>query len=507
MGIGFGELGLVAVSKRKERRIRLPSRRPYDHTIPLDPSIKDPARSLYPLNQSESKTLSDYIDDHLKKGFIEPSQSPIGAPILFAKKKDGSMRLCVDYRALNNATMKNKYPLPLIGESLDRLSSAVFYFFQKSIFWKTAFRTRYGHFQYNVMPFELTNAPASFQNLINDVLSPYLDTFVIVYLDDILIYSKSQAEHVLHVQKVLEKLQEAQLFAKATKCEFHRDRVEFLDYIVTNNGITMDESKVSSIKNWPLPKNVKDVQIFLGFANFYRRFIEGYSSVAHPLTRLTRKDIAFEMDDNAIKAFEDLNNAFTTAPVLAHFPPGVQCTLETDASDFTIVAVISQPVDGSLHPVAFWSRKMTPAELKYDIHDKELLAELTFPPLFSPPQKPRIFRDVQGTQSPANPDGPKHYNFELKHRPGTLSAKPDALSRRTDYQDGTKASEGSPVILSDPLRFKVSANVATSAEPAIADPFPELTEILINEQEKDPALRQTLQKFSEQENLDTQDQR
>ncbi|SGZ31712.1 BQ5605_C045g12237 [Microbotryum silenes-dioicae] len=303
----------------------------------------------------------------------------------------------------------------------------------------------------------------------SSTMCPFLDTFVIVYLDDILIFSKLEDLHRQHVRQVLAKLREAQLFAKATKCEFYQDSVEFLGYVVSSQGIMMDTSKVASIHDWPTPKSIKNVQIFLGFANFYRCFIKGYSALAHPLTHLTKKDVPFESNDEALQAFEQLKLAFTTTPILAHFQPGVQCTLKTDASDFAIGAVISQPVDGKLHPIAFWSRKMLPSELNYEIHDKELLAVVLN-------QRQARWAELLA-----------HYNFEIKHRPGTLSGKPDALSRCTDYQDGTKASEGSPVVLLDP------------------NSFPELLDILVKTQESDPTLRQIIQNFAEGKYLDTHD--
>ena len=234
------------------------------------------------------------------------------------------------------------------------------------------------------MPFGLTNAPATMQALVNDVLREYLDVFCVAYLDDILIYSKTLEEHIEQVRKVLRALQQKSLLVKLEKCEFHKQSVRFLGYILTINGIKMDPKKVEAVLNWPTPTSVKELQSFLGFANFYRRFIEGYSRITAPLTDLTRKDPdgskhqgkqPFTWGTTAESAFQALKKKFTSAPILATFDPERQIVLETDASDYAIGMCISQPdPEGRLRPVAFYSRKMIPAELNYEIHDKELLA-------------------------------------------------------------------------------------------------------------------------------------
>jgi hypothetical protein len=217
----------------------LPSHRPYDHVIPLIPGETPPFGPIYSLSEVELKALSDYIEEHLDKGFIQPSSSPAGAPILFVKKKDGSLRLCVDYRALNKVTIKNRYPLPLISEMLDRLRSARYFTkidlrgaynlvrIAEGEEWKTAFRCRYGHFEYTVMPFGLTNAPATFQHFMNDIFRDLLDQSVVVYLDDILIYNADEKVHQKHVRAILERVRSAMLYAKTEKCEFHLSEIEF----------------------------------------------------------------------------------------------------------------------------------------------------------------------------------------------------------------------------------------------------------------------------------------
>jgi Reverse transcriptase (RNA-dependent DNA polymerase)/RNase H-like domain found in reverse transcriptase len=242
--------------------------------------------------------------------------------------------------------------------------------------WKTTFRTRYGSFEWVVMPFGLTNAPAAFQCFMNDIFSDLLDICVLVYIDNILIYSDTPEEHRKHVKEVLQRLRKQKLYAKAEKCEFHRDTVEYLGYILSPTGLTMAEDKISAIQDWPEPRKVKDVQSFLGFANFYRRFIYNYSNITVPLMHLTRKGTPWNFTDECRSTFETLKKAFTMAPILSFWIPESQLVLETDASDYTLAAILSivSPDNGEIHPIAFHSRTFSAPELNYDLHDKELLA-------------------------------------------------------------------------------------------------------------------------------------
>ena len=412
----------------------LPEHGPQDHAIDLH-SGTPPFGPLYNLSNTELKVLRTYLDDNLTKGFIRESSSPAGAPILFVKKKDGSLRLCVDYRGLNRLTIKNRYPLPLISEALDRLVGAQVYTkldirsaynlirIKEGDEWKTAFRTRYGHFEYRVMPFGLANAPATFQGHINAILRDYLDVFCIAYLDDILIYSEDPAQHTEHVRRVLERLQKHNLYVKLEKCEFHTKQVGFVGFIITPGGVSMERSRIAAIQDWPIPKTHRDVQVFLGFANFYRRFIYGYSKITKPLSSLLeggkagKFSQAFVWTPEAERAFNGLKESFTTAPILVHYNPELPLRLETDACGYAIAGILSQPhplslpgprPDGKLslpgkqpddaepagkrrktstqpedsssnpqahwHPVAYWSRSMTAAERNYGGPDQELLA-------------------------------------------------------------------------------------------------------------------------------------
>ncbi|GAA5907915.1 hypothetical protein JCM5296_006131 [Sporobolomyces johnsonii] len=479
----------------------------------------------------ELEVLADYIQKNLRSGFIRPSTSPIGAPILFIKKKDGTLRLCVDYRKLNSVTRKNRYPLPLIDETLNRLSGAAYFtkldlrngYHQLRIAegdeWKTAFRTRYGHFEYQVMPFGLTNAPAAFQNLINDTFRPFLDSFVVVYLDDILVYSKTREEHVKHVKTVLNTMRQACLFAKAEKCSFDEPSTEYLGFLVDREGIRMDPKKTESVRSWPQPSNLREVQSFLGFANFYRRFIKDYSKIAHPLTRLTKKTVDFDMDDAAVAAFDTLKSAFEGDRILRHFRPGLPIELETDASDFALGSVISQRhEDGKLYPVAFRSRKFDHAELNYEVHDKELLAIVDaarqFRPFLEYVSAPtKIFSDHANlqyffTSRVLNRRQARWYetiselSLTLHHRPGHRQGKTDALSRRADYAEGAKASEGKPILFFPPSRI-----AASHVRKSLDDAWPAFQELIAAGQDQDDDVRQILQDLRLEENLSDHDER
>ena len=447
----------------KEKADKLPDHSLYDHTIPLENGASPPFGPIYRLSEVELQALRDYLEENLGKGFITASSSPAGAPILFSKKKDGSLRLCVDYRGLNKITIKNRYPLPLISEMLDRVSKATYFSkidlrgaynlvrIKSGEEWKTAFRCRYGHFEYRVMPFGLTNAPATFQHFMNDTFRDYLDRFCVIYLDDILIYSNSLAENKTHVKLVLARLRSARLFAKPEKCQFHMTEIEFLGFLISARGISMDPGKVSAITSWPPPRSVHDIQVFIGFANFYRRFISNYSKITSPITSLLKKNINFIWSEAAQKAFDYLKLRFTSAPILRHFDANRPSIIETDASDFAIACIISQLDDKNiLHPVAFYSRKLTPAEINYEIYDKEMLAIVTAfkewrPYLEGSQHKITILTDHRNlewftetkkyTRRQARwAELLAGYDFIITYRPGRKGGKPDALSRRGDYQ-------------------------------------------------------------------------
>ena len=375
----------------KELADQLPPKRYIDHEIPLEFGKRPYFSPLYNLSQKELQVQKRYIEEQVIKGFIRPSQSPAASLIIFVNKKDtDKLRPCVDYRKLNEITVKDRGPLPLINETLDRLQKAKIYTkldlqnaynsirIKERDEWETAVRTRYGLFEYLVIPFGLTNAPATFQRFITDVLREYMDVTCVIYLDDILIFSEDEKEHIQHVKKILAKLQAAKLYAKLSKCQFSVAKTEFLGYIIEPGDITTDPRKVQAIVEWDISRNVKDVQSFLRFANFYRRFIKEYSKIAEPLTSLTRKDKKFVWNAEAHKVFNELKQRFMESPILAFFDPEREVVIETDASDHTIAGVISQSDDqGRLKPLAFYSKKLGPAECNYQIYEKELLAIVT----------------------------------------------------------------------------------------------------------------------------------
>ena len=446
----------------KIRATTLPPRRPYDHQIELEDGTSLPFGPIYSLSEVEQLALKQFIEENLSSGLIRPSQSSAGAPILFIKKKDGTLRLAVDYRGLNRITKKDRYPLLLIPNLLDRLRSATIFTkidlrraynlvcIAEGDEWKTAFRTRFGSYEFLVMHYGLTNAPASFQRFMNDVFKDMLDVCVVVYLDDILIYSRNAADHTRHVQEVLRRLRSNDLYAKLEKCDFSVDTTNFLGFIISPNGLEMDEAKIKVIQDWPALRKVKDVQSFLGFANFYRRFIDGYSALTVPLTRLTRKNHPWYWSPACNAAFRLLKDAFTSAPILHHFDPSLPPIVETDASDYAIAGILSLLTDdGDVRPVAFFSRTLTGAELNYDTHDKELLAIFhAFKTwrhyLESPHHTIDVVTDHKNleyfsttktlTRRQARwSEYLSAFNMVIRFRPGKLGEKPDSLTRRADY--------------------------------------------------------------------------
>ena len=374
------------VFSRKEADT-LPKHGPYDHTIHLKEGTQAPVSTLYSMSRDEALELRWYLDENLSKEFIRASRSDAAAPVLFVKKPEGGLHFCVDYRGLNVITVKNRYPLPLISETLNHLSWAriftklnIIAAFNRLCIWEgnealTAFCTHFSLFEYLIMPFGLCNSSASFQNYINDTLREYLDDFCTAYLDDILIYSEIEAEHEIHVKHVLQKLHEAGLQADITKCAFHVKKISYLGLIIITEGIKMNSVKVSTIVKWLTLMNVKDVQSFLGFTNFYRRFIYGYSKLASPLTHLIKKNVLFEWTTECQSAFDALKKAFMSDVILRHYNLDLKIIVETDTSDYVSGGILSQyNKNGVLHLIAYFFKKHNSAECNYEIYDKELMA-------------------------------------------------------------------------------------------------------------------------------------
>jgi hypothetical protein len=328
----------------------------------------------YRMSSDQLLELKKQIKELLEKGFIRPSSSPWGAPVIFVEKKDGTQRMCVDYRLLNDVTIKNKYPLPQIDDLFDQMRGAKVFskidlrsgYHQMRIrlsdIPKTAFTTRYGLYEYTVMSFGLTNAPAYFMYLMNKVFMEYLDKFVVVFIDEILIYSKNKKEHEEHLRLGLQKLREHQLYAKFSKCDFWLKKVSFLGHIITDGGIIVDQAKVIDVLKWEPPRTVKEIRSFLGLAGYYRRFIEGFSKIARPLTSLLEKDKEFKWTDACQASFEELKRRLTTAPVLVM--PDLQKSFDVycDASRQGLGCVLMQED----HVIAYASLQLRKrAELPY----------------------------------------------------------------------------------------------------------------------------------------------
>ncbi|KAA0060440.1 retrotransposon protein [Cucumis melo var. makuwa] len=337
----------------------LPPDREIEFTIELLPGIAPISQAPYRIAPSELKELKMQLQELVDKGYIRPSVSPWGAPVLFVKKKDGTLRLCIDYRQLNKVTIRNKYPLPRIDDLFDQLRGAALFSkidlrsgyhqlkVRESDIAKTAFRTRYGHYEFRVMPFGLTNAPAVFMDLMNRIFHRYLDQFVIVFIDDILVYSVDRESHEEHLRIVLQTLREKQLYAKFSKCEFWLEQVVFLGHVVSAKGVSVDPQKVEAIVNWGRPISATEVRSFLGLAGYYRRFIEDFSRLALPLTALTRKNVKFEWSDKCEQSFQELKKRLVTTPILALPVTGKDYVIYCDALRLGLGCVLMQ--DGNLN--------------------------------------------------------------------------------------------------------------------------------------------------------------
>ncbi|KAD2805401.1 hypothetical protein E3N88_38778 [Mikania micrantha] len=358
----------------------LPPIRQVEFRIYLVPGANPVAKSPYRLAPSEMQELSSQLQELLEKGFIRPSFSPWGAPVLFVKKKDGSFRMCIDYRELNKLTIKNRYPLPRIEDLFDQLQGATCFskidlrsgYHQLRVtdedIPKTAFRTRYGHYEFVVMPFGLTNAPAVFMDLMNRVCRPYLDQFVIVFIDDILIYSKTEQEHEDQLKKVLELLRAEQLYAKFSKCEFWLKEVHFLGHVINKDGIHVDPAKIEAIKNWTTPSTPTEIRSFLGLAGYYRRFIANFSKIALPLTTLTQKSQAFIWGQKQEDAFQLLKQKLCNSPILSLPEGSDDFIVYCDASNLGLGCVLMQRDK----VIAYASRQLKVHEKNYTTHDLEL---------------------------------------------------------------------------------------------------------------------------------------
>ena len=494
-------------------KLKLGPHRPEDLQIREEPGSIPVFKKVYRLSPPQIIELKSQLSKMLAAGVIRPSQSPYGAPVLFAPKKDGGLRLCIDYRALNSQTIKDKFPIPHAEDLFDNLGQSKV--FSKidlfSGFWqtrvhensveKTAFRTPFGHYEWQCMPMGLTNSPSVFQRLVSRLLG-HLD-FVEVFIDDILIHSIDHSSHLRHIQTVLTILQSNELTAKLSKCEFFADSVDFLGHVVSKDGISVDSNKTDAIRDWPTPLDIHELRSFLGLANYYRRYVEFYAEICLPLFPLLSKDTPYVWTDDHTLAFETLKTKLTTAPVLQPYNPHTRPVLVTDASKFALGATLMQDSGNGLKPVAFYSRKFIPAEINYTTREQELLAirdalkvwrhYLTGMPIeIHTDHESLKYLQTQPTESlsPRLARWQQHLaNFDFDrviHVRGKDNVVADALSRRPDfakllpifslplYYYSTSVPDGSgfshPVSLSD-LSTPVNTSLADLVAAQVSDPF------------------------------------
>ena len=392
----------------------------------------------------------------LEQGVVQHSSSPWSSPIVMVKKKDGSWRFCVDYRKLNSVTHQDTYPLPRIDATLDSLSGAAYFttLDLASGYWqveveeqdkeKTAFSTPQGHFEFNMMPFGLTNAPAAFQRLMDCVLAGLRGEQCLIYLDDIVVFSKTFQEHIVRLTNVFQALRQAGPTLKLSKCNFAQREVKYLGHIVSAAGVRPDPTKIEAVSTYPVPNNVKELRQFLGLANYYRRFVADYSNVAALLHRLLTKENGFHWDSNCQNAFEELKNRLVSPPILAFPDFKEKFVLYTDASDSAIGAVLSQIQEGKERVIAYWSRQLQKAERNYSTTEKEALAAVAaikefYPYLYgfhftlvtdhSPLTSLRGLKDIGGRLTRWM-IYLQQFTFQFEYRPGRSHGNADAVSRR-----------------------------------------------------------------------------
>ncbi|KAL0537323.1 hypothetical protein IC582_026300 [Cucumis melo] len=487
----------------------LPPHREVEFSIELEPGTVPISRAPYRMAPAELKELKVQLQELLDKGFIRPSVSPWGAPVLFVKKKDGSMRLCIDYRELNKVTVKNRYPLPRIDDLFDQLQGATVFskidlrsgYHQLRIkdedVPKTAFRSRYGHYEFIVMSFGLTNAPAVFMDLMNRVFREFLDTFVIVFIDDILIYSKTEAEHEEHLRMVLQTLRDNKLYAKFSKCEFWLKQVSFLGHVVSKAGVSVDPAKIEAVTGWTRPSTVSEVRSFLGLAGYYRRFVENFSRIATPLTQLTRKGAPFVWSKACEDSFQNLKQKLVTAPVLTVPDGSGSFVIYSDASKKGLGCVLMQ--QGKV--VAYASRQLKSHEQNYPTHDLELAAVVFALKIWRHylyGEKIQIFTDHKSlkyffTQKELNMrqrrwlELVKDYDCEILYHPGKANVVADALSRKVSHSAALITRQAP--LHRDLERAEIAVSVgAVTMQLAQLTVQPTLRQRIIDAQSNDPYL-------------------
>ncbi|KAL1191712.1 RNA-directed DNA polymerase-like protein [Cardamine amara subsp. amara] len=486
----------------------LPPSRSDPFTIELEPGTAPISKAPYRMAPAEMAELKKQLGELMEKGFIRASSSPWGAPVLFVKKKDGTFRLCIDYRGLNRVTVKNRYPLPRIDELLDQLRGATWFSkidlasgchqipIDEVDVRKTAFRTRYGHYEFVVMPFGLTNAPAAFMKLMNNVFREHLDEFVIVFIDDILVYSKTREDHEHHLRIVMSKLREHKLFAKLSKCSFWQREIGFLGHVVSDKGVSVDSEKIRAIEDWPRPRNATEIRSFLGLAGYYRRFVKGFARMANSLTKLTGKDVPFVWSEECELSFCKLKEMLTNTPVLALPEPGVPYVVYTDASKIGLGCVLMQKDK----VIAYASRQLKKHEGNYPTHDLEMAAVVFALKIWRSylyGEKVQILTDHKSlkyifTQPELNlrqrrwMEFVADYDLEIAYHPGKANLVADALSRKRVVKDTEKDME-SLVCMIGSLRLNVLTEETEPLGLGAADQADLLSRVRIA-QEKDAHL-------------------
>ncbi|KAJ0810360.1 putative nucleotidyltransferase, Ribonuclease H [Helianthus annuus] len=433
---------------------QLPPAREQDHRINLLPDKPPVSVKPYRYPHFQKQEIERLVAEMLHQGLIRPSTSPFSSPVLLVRKKDGTWRFCVDYRALNAITVRDRFPIPSIDELFDELHGAKFFskldllagYHQIRLHtgdeFKTAFRTHEGHYEFLVLPFGLTNAPSTFQRLMNEVFRPFLRKFVLVFFDDILIYSTSWAQHLSHIRCVLQLLLANNLVAKRSKCVFGQQRIGYLGHFISSAGVAVDPEKITSIQNWPTPTSIKDIRSFLGLAGYYRRFIRHFAQVASPLTDLLKKSVEpFEWSSSAQEAFVTLKHLLSSAPVLRLPDFSKPFILETDASGTGIGAVLSQ----EHHPLAFFSQKLSDRLQQASAYTREMYAITQSIAKWRQYLLGHRFTIITDQQSLRNlndqviqtPEQHKWlgkllgFDFDIIYRPGKHNEAADALSRLT----------------------------------------------------------------------------
>ena len=433
----------------------LPPSRPTDHAIDLVPGATPPRHRIYRVALSERAELEKQINEYLAAGHIERAQSPYGAGVLFAEKKDGTKRLCVDYRGLNAITKKDRYPMPRTDDAIDRMAGSRFFskidlrsgFHQILIKpehrERTAFQVESGSYQFLVMPFGLANAPATFQRTMEMAFDDYRK-FVQIYIDDVVIHSKTWEEHLQHLRMVFQRLRDQKLYVKRSKCEFGLTEVEFVGFKVSAQGVSTLESKLATIQAWQSPKDVKEIQRFAGLTNFYQKFVPNYANMMAPLSDLLKKKNPWVWGELQENAFQSIKKSFLKSATLAFPDTTKPYIIHCDASDFATGATLSQESDTGLRLVAARSKKLNPAERNYPAHEKELLAliqALTQWKHYLLGADVQVYTDSTylkhlSTRDLGNPGRHSrwmsllgHYNVTIHHIPGTTNTAADALSR------------------------------------------------------------------------------